>query len=148
MDVELKADGELKAKALEYLTLLEDAVKQSADFTAEQVPYVLQEMLALEFYTALCWLLIGAVPLAISYIAGGVILTTYFRHLNKTPDDEFTRLWPRRDLKLSAVGIATAILLVLTVIFAPMAVNGTLRIVKVQAAPRVFLIEEITDLIK
>jgi hypothetical protein len=120
---------ELETKSLELLQWLEQAIKSTADFTAEQIPLFIQELLRYNFVMSLSWFICGLLLF---------IITLYFTY---------------RVIKWLSIGdnweMSPALFFVVAFMIFPIGlmVNNT-DWIKIKLAPRVYLMEYIKEQIK
>jgi hypothetical protein len=126
------ASGEIYAASK---TMIVNAI----DFAQNQTPLVVQEFLKWKMMEAIVWLIVGIISLlVISYISYRVFI--FFRKVDNKPDyfgnvDYFGRIMTTF---VSAFILPSVIFMCI--------IPNTLRIVKIKIAPRVYLIEYVSDL--
>jgi uncharacterized membrane protein SpoIIM required for sporulation len=121
--------AELETKTLELMTWLEQVIKTTADFTAEQVPLFIQELLTYNFYMSLGWFVMGLLIIITT------IISTYkfIKWMNRTHNwDAFPVL------TLSFISIIVGIVMS----------ADHLDWIKIKLAPRVYLMEYVKDNLK
>lgn len=131
--------AELENKSIELLNWLETAIKATADFSAQQVPLFIQELLAYNFVISLIWFIIGILLI----LAGAYAL--YSVVYGKLAKLDWTNT---RDGFIFSKGILALVMVVIGVSAgAPIACDNT-DWIKIKLAPRVYLMEYARDLIK
>lgn len=125
----MEINEELKKKMVEYLTVLERDLKTVKDFSAEQVPLLVQEYLNWIFWSN-CF---GAILALIAMIIVAII----WRKIYKTADGD------------TADQILTLIMgsLFMVAFSIPMFAHFT-QAAKVHIAPRVVIIEKVSEIVK
>lgn len=121
-------DAELQKRMLEYLDTLEGTVKAGADFAADQVPLLAQEWLAWCFWSSV---LGAAASIVVCLILG---FTCWMLGRVKDPNEGHVVAF------IICCGLAV-------LLFIP-AAACTVQAVKVKVAPRVVLLEKISELAK
>lgn len=122
---------EIQAKLAQYMQYLEDGLKTGADFTAEQAPLVVQEILAWEFIQYVVYGLAFLVPIMI-LLAGIYKLSKYWNS-----SDENTAF--------PAIMFSLIFFIVSAGLFMGV-IHNTMGALKVTYAPRLIIIEKATEL--
>lgn len=129
---------QLQQKLLEYLGVLETAVKQASDVGKEQIPLMAQELLSFYFYKELVLILVWV--LAFCVVARYLCITVRSMkeaiHNKNWHDDADPRVF----FAAFALCIATFLLFVMT--------THLVSLLKVWLAPRLFLLEYLRGMIK
>lgn len=125
----LSAKEQFTQFALDNLETCQEILTDSAQWTAEQVPIVIQEYLNWELFYHGIW---GAFGLII--ILGGLIGLSFGMFKKSWSDDD-------------RFGIALVFGIPLLIIGLPMFVLNLFEVVQILIAPRIFLIEETAKLI-
>lgn len=120
---------ELKKKMSEYLVVLEQDLKSVKDFSVEQVPLVVQEYINWIFWSN-CF---GAILALIAMIIAAIIWRKIYKTVDGDTDDQVFTL-----IMGSLVMVAFSI---------PMCVHFA-KAAKAHIAPRVVIIEKISELVK
>lgn len=122
---------EIQAKLAQYMQYLEDGLKTGADFTAEQAPLVVQEILAWEFIQYVVYGLAFLVPIMI-LLAGIYKLSKYWNHSDE--DTAFPSILVSILFSVIAIGLFIGV------------ASNTMGALKVTYAPRLVIIEKAADL--
>jgi H+/Cl- antiporter ClcA len=123
-------NAELESKSMELLQWLEQAIKSTADFTAEQIPLFVQELLHYNFVMSLSYFIIG--------LGGATIATILTYKFAKWMEKE--EVWG----ELGPIIMFPIALIVASILFS---VHNT-DWIKIKLAPRVYLMEYVKDQIK
>lgn len=123
----MEINEEIKQKMVQYLQSFEAGLKQAGEFSAEQAPLVVQEFLAWEFwYHAAMSVCFG--------IALGIVMKLV------------TDWWPKLDqFDRIGFGMVTAIAILG---FSVGTVTSAFGAAKVAIAPRIVVLEKISELVK
>ncbi len=127
----MEIDEELKKKMVEYLNQLESGLKSAKDFSSEQVPLLVQEYLN--------WLFWSSIGMSIICVA---IFTVIYMISRKC----HSLLCPEREAaeRFLLCVFGGLLLSIVSVFF----VAGIHDAAKVKIAPRVVILEKVSDLIK
>lgn len=125
----MEINEEIKQKMVEYLQTFENGVKKAGEFSAEQAPLVVQEFLAWEFWSHFA----GAVLCLFTLLTIGVVLWKIMKATK--PFDEL-RFAGCLIGGMSSVGLAIGLM-----------VNSYCA-GKVAVAPRIVVLEKISELVK
>jgi hypothetical protein len=131
MELELKS--ELQNKLVDYMTGLEEGVSSLVDFGSEQVPILVQEILTFGLIEHGVFIGVDLLVMCIFLF----IIKKIYPYLKNTVDDGDP---------LPVVGLAVCTLF--SVFMFASAIKGILICVKIQFAPRLFMLEYIRDLVK
>ncbi len=122
-------DEELKLKMLEYLQEIEKSAGQVTDFAIEQTPLVIQEFLAWQIACGTLAIIVSVIGIVVGIVACRLVLRKV-----ETPDEK-----------------AFGCFLVAAVTIVPFGILGGTSIAgvtKAVVAPRVVVLEKISDLVK
>jgi hypothetical protein len=125
---------EIKTKLLEYLTKVENGVEQAANFTAEQAPLYIQDLISWGIIKNGIWAGVSFLAMIVGFIL--LILTWYL-----------SRNFDRYD-KVPARLIGTTLSLFLIAGSVCASVANGLQAAKCYYTPRVYVVETIQELIK
>lgn len=128
LGLNMEINEEIKQKMVEYLQSFEAGMKKAGEFSAEQAPLVVQEFLAWEFW--------GAVFIAAGFLFMAVILTIILIVVYCRRTDEFERFM---------IGVFGGAPVLALYIASGIATHDAL---KVTIAPRVVVLEKISELVK
>ena len=122
-------DEELKLKMLEYLQEIEKSAGQVTDFAIEQTPLVIQEFLAWHIAGGVLAIIVSVIGIVVGIVACRLVL----RNMAEGQD---------KALAFMLAGVMT---------FLPFSIIGCINVAKVTkaiVAPRVVVLEKISDLVK
>ena len=122
----MELNEEVKQKMIEYLQSFEAGVKTAAEFSAEQAPLVVQEYLAWIFFAKLAQCLLSLVALCVATYLGW--------KLSK-------KLYESDRIGLYIFGPFVGFVL------SAFAIDGGYHAAKVAIAPRVVVLEKVSDII-
>lgn len=126
--------NEFLNKTLEYLNSAEA-------FLQKNVPAYVEELLVFDFYEAVFY---SALPLVLLVITGILFYFTMKIFINK--DNKFSRESSEFSGACSVIiGMALAVLLIFSAITVP---ENIIKAVKIKVAPRVYLVEKISSMVK
>ena len=122
---------QLEKQSLELLTWLEQTIKTTANFTAEQIPLFVQELLRYHYWMSLSYFILGLVG-TISTIWSGCVYVKWCLKDDGDKEDciPFVLFW----IVPLAVSIITFF--------------NNVEWIMIQLAPRLFLLEYVKELIK
>jgi hypothetical protein len=120
---------ELEQKSINLLNWLDQTIKTTADFGAEQIPLFIQELLRYNYWMSLIWFVVGAL-LTIALLFTGYKLIKYCLKIDANENIPF--------VIFLALPLSGSIVLM---------VNNT-EWIMIQLAPRVYLLEYVKDMIK
>ena len=121
--------AELETKTLELMTWLEQTIKTSANFTVEQIPLFITELLNYNYVMSLSGFILSVL---------GLLVTLYwtYRFIKWMKDEDDWELSP-------------AIILILGVILLSCAgITSNTDWIKIKLAPRVYLLEYVQNQLK
>jgi hypothetical protein len=115
-------DEQTKTLLAEYLKKLLQAAESGASFAAEQIPIIIQEKLAFDFWVATMWI-------ALCLVAGILVSIGYYKINVKAEWDEDTTA--PTTVAMFFVGVTLLMILLFNLI----------TIIKIQVAPRLYIVE-------
>jgi hypothetical protein len=115
-------DEQTKTLLAEYLKKLLQAAESGASFAAEQIPLVVQEKLAFDFWSSVMWATVSAISMVLVWYG-------YYK-LNVMAE------WDEETTAPTTVAAAFCTLPLLVVIFVNLS-----AIIKIQVAPRLYIVE-------
>lgn len=127
LEVTVEINEEIKQKMIEYLQSFEAGIKKAGEFTAEQAPLVVQEFLAWSFWSdfAMAIVLSGLLAVGLRIVSGW---------------------WPRLDeydrIPIGMISVFGTLILTAGVLV------SAFGAAKVAIAPRIVVLEKISELVK
>jgi H+/Cl- antiporter ClcA len=125
-------EAELQSKLTSILNWVEETAKVTEGFVIEQTPLYIQELLAWNFWSSLIWFCLGATLM----ICGAISLRKIFVNFEK---------WDREECHKLAISIIIA---VIGLLFGGPMLASNFEWLKIAVAPRVFLLEYVTQAVK
>lgn len=137
----MEVNKEIQEVIVSYMSKVEGVVQNMSDFASDQIPLVIQEYLAWQFYSGLVILIL---LLTCSSLAGGLGLN--FLRIRKNVDkDNPDRSEYSRNSSKEGYMICSVISFLLSVVFFFFSFMPAYDMVKVKVAPRVVLIDWLKD---
>lgn len=124
---------EINSRITGYLDAIQSSVDSAGKFTVDQMPIVAQEYLSWTMYESVIWMFASAI-----FIAATIGCVRLFWWMSRDADSVGKPL---------VRGIATVVGMLFSFLFLSMFLSSVIEIVKVQIAPRIVLIEKLSDLI-
>jgi hypothetical protein len=134
----------VQQKAMSILDWLEQSVKTTADFTAEQIPLFIQELLVYNFWYSLIHFVFGVIGIVFAILMIKQIVFNDYLDIKEHEKDK------RGYSKDSAV-VKRILFVAMTVVFV---IGGSVKTMnntewfKIKVAPRVYLMEYVTTQLK
>jgi hypothetical protein len=122
---------DLKTKLLEYLDKLDSGVKTATDFSVEQAPLVIKEYLDWIFWFNTTWGLVWLTICMVIILAAATVVKLALK------DEEYGAA--------ALITLMTAVVLIIPIYWT---IAYTLEAIQVVIAPRIVLLEKISELIK
>jgi hypothetical protein len=126
-------DEQMKSTLAEYLKKLLSMVEAGANFAVDQIPLVVQEKLAFDFWWAFVWFMVGLIcgVSATLLIRTGIAV---YRAREHRHDERFMG-WVAPGTTLALLGT-------------PLAMTNLYTILKISLAPRLYIIEWLVGTVK
>lgn len=127
---------ELKGRLVKWLDTVEGSVAEAVDFSKEQVPQVIEELISYTIVANAVYIVVWLIPVVVTIMA-----VLHFRQLLKTRPEVLDDECPPVSL---FVAVIAGVLSLLTCIIPLRCVD---ELLKAWLAPRVFILEYIADLV-
>lgn len=134
--VNVSVSPELQQRFSSYLDSLETTVTNSKDFVLDQAPDIAQQYVAWEFWNSLTSIGLGSIPLIISILIA-ICFYFYIKNKTKLSDDE------------QGFGVFIGFISIVSlIIFSITSATCLPTVVKTKIAPKVIIMEKVSDLIR
>lgn len=131
---------DMKKTLEEYLTKLLSAAENGVTWTAEQIPFIIQEKLTFDWYVALIWFIIGLSVFSAALIFGPKWHRTY----NEICREGGQRYHNDEEEKYIFGTIASCFAGVISI---PIMIYNVMTMVKIAVAPRLYIIDWLKDMV-
>jgi hypothetical protein len=131
---------DIKNKLIDWLQYLEEGMKSASDFTAEQVPIVIQEYLALYFWESAFYCGIGVLLIFLGAVTYFIVARPAMKKWagpNRTTEAEDS---------MGVIGMIASI--TLPVGGTTLSTIMTYYMIRVTVAPRVVILEKVSELLR